>query len=534
MRQLTSTNLIVLVLLFCTAFTGLEANNSNQNFASVEDYIQEHKDFAVSEMHRTRVPASITLAQAILESSFGNSYLAIHANNHFGIKCHEWVGEKVYKDDDAKDECFRSYGSIYESFVDHSEFLGKTRYAHLHQLEINDYKGWAKGLRKAGYATNPEYASKLITVVERYNLSQYDLQSQSPMIVSTNKKEVYDQPTKSRYQTDRDRWEKNKKGKKKSKKKRNKSGISLPKLGFGKKASTERRGKVFYYNRIKTVITKKEATPKYLARKYTLSLDKFCKYNDFLEDQVIPADTKVYLQSKRNQGPFKIKTHKVKIGETLKDIAQAYGIKEDKLYKRNYLRPGQRPAPGELIYLRGKAPRPPKLVTSFYTPNDQPRTPDYGENLPTYEKPEVTAPTKPKTKVLDVVKKAETVETIEDSYIPDDLITEEDVETTPTIFDVEEEGIVPEIPKVIKTKPKAPKVTVPKVTVPKTTKSTVKKAVSKINSDKMVTSSTYVVQKGDTLYSISKKTGKPVEEIKRMNSLGSNVIKLGQKLIINQ
>ncbi len=531
MRQLTSTTFAVLMLLFCTAFTGLEANNTTKNFASVEDYIQQHKDYAVSEMHRMRVPASITLAQAILESSFGNSYLAVHANNHFGIKCHEWVGDKVYKDDDAKNECFRSYGSVYESFVDHSEFLGKTRYAPLHELELNDYKGWAKGLRKAGYATNPEYAEKLITVVERYNLSQYDLQSQSPMIVSKNTREVYEKPATSRYQTDRDRWERNKRSKKKRGKK---SGLNMSLPKFGKKTSTGRRGEVFYYNRIKTVVTTKDATPKSLARKYTMPIDKFCKYNDFVEDQVIPADTKVYLQSKRNQGPFKIKTHKVKIGETIKDIAQEYGIKEDKLYKRNYLRPGQRPAPGEMIYLRGKAPRPPKLVTSFYTPNNQPRTPDHGDELPTYERPKTPAPTKPK---VDVVKKVEEVETevdhIEESYIPDDLIKEEDVETTPTIFDVEEEGIVPEVPKVVKTKPTAPKVTTPKVTVPKTTKPAVKKTVPKINSEKIVTSSTYVVQKGDTLYSISKKTGKTVEQIKKMNSLDSNVIKLGQKLIIN-
>lgn len=138
-------------------------------------YVHKYRAIAQYEMQKSGVPASITLAQGILESGAGNGDLTRRANNHFGIKCHNWTGEKVYHDDDKKGECFRKYKHPSESFKDHSNFLSsRGRYASLFQLNKKDYKGWAKGLRKAGYATDPKYPSKLISLIERYNLDEYD------------------------------------------------------------------------------------------------------------------------------------------------------------------------------------------------------------------------------------------------------------------------------------------------------------------------------------------------------------------------
>ncbi|MBK7966465.1 MAG: glucosaminidase domain-containing protein [Bacteroidetes bacterium] len=141
-------------------------------------YIEMFKDAAIADMMKTGVPSSITLAQGMYESDYGNSPLAKGANNHFGIKCHkEWNGETYHKDDDAPNECFRKYENVTQSYDDHSDFLrSRSRYHFLFDLEVTDYKGWSHGLKKAGYATNPSYASKIIGLIEKYNLSDYDVQ----------------------------------------------------------------------------------------------------------------------------------------------------------------------------------------------------------------------------------------------------------------------------------------------------------------------------------------------------------------------
>src|SRR5690554_5416321 len=162
-------------IIFCLFISSSTIAQSAKRISRAE-YISMYKDDAIREMHRSGVPASITLAQGILESGDGNSALARKANNHFGIKCHgDWKGKTYYQDDDEKDECFRKYKSVLESFRDHSEFLKKPRYAFLFELKPTDYKGWAKGLKKAGYATNPRYPQLLIKIIEENNLHQYDL-----------------------------------------------------------------------------------------------------------------------------------------------------------------------------------------------------------------------------------------------------------------------------------------------------------------------------------------------------------------------
>lgn len=149
--------------------------------ASAQDYISRYKPIAIKEMNTYGIPASITLAQGLLESANGNSTLAREANNHFGIKCtSDWRGESFYKDDDRIDDCFRVYDSPEDSFRDHSEFLLRKRYATLFELDKDDYAGWAKGLRKAGYATNPRYAELLIDLIERYGLYEYDHGEKTP------------------------------------------------------------------------------------------------------------------------------------------------------------------------------------------------------------------------------------------------------------------------------------------------------------------------------------------------------------------
>ncbi len=150
-------------------------NTPSNTTDKVATYVHKYKTIAQYEMQKSGIPASITLAQGILESGAGQGDLTRRANNHFGIKCHGWQGEKVYHDDDKKGECFRKYTQPSESFKDHSEFLtSRSRYASLFQLDKKDYKGWAKGLRKAGYATDPKYPAKLISLIERYNLHTYD------------------------------------------------------------------------------------------------------------------------------------------------------------------------------------------------------------------------------------------------------------------------------------------------------------------------------------------------------------------------
>ena len=150
-------------------------SDSNYPSYTTTSYISKFKNIAITEMNKYGIPASITLAQALLESGIGNSDLAKYANNHFGIKCTtDWKGKGYYKDDDQKDDCFRVYSNPEESFKDHSEFLKRKRYAALFELDKNDYEGWAKGLKAAGYATNPKYPDLLINIIVRNNLQQFD------------------------------------------------------------------------------------------------------------------------------------------------------------------------------------------------------------------------------------------------------------------------------------------------------------------------------------------------------------------------
>ena len=274
-----------------------------------EEYITKYKDQAVREMLHSGVPASITLAQGILESADGNSPLARYANNHFGIKCHNtWKGETFIMDDDAKNECFRKYNSVYDSYRDHSEFLAsRDRYAELFKLKTTDYKGWAHGLKKAGYATNPKYANLLIYIIESHNLNEYDKVVKMPP-----QEAVADLPREDRIMV-ADRT------------------IDLQ-------------------NNIKYIVVKKDDSFYKIAQDMNMGLWQLYKYNDMGKGDKLEPGQILYLQPKRGKGTKD--EHIVKNGDTMWQISQKYGIKLKKLYKRNEMEEGTEPKVGQLLYLR--------------------------------------------------------------------------------------------------------------------------------------------------------------------------------------
>jgi len=259
-----------------------------------EKYIAQYAPLAIEQMKKYGVPASITLAQGILESGNGNSELAKKANNHFGIKCHStWEGERVYFDDDEKNECFRKYNNVRDSYEDHSLFLKKPRYEELFELKITDYKGWAEGLKKCGYATSPTYATQLIQLIEKYGLDKYDLETS------------------------------------------------------GQQASLN------YFiseNRIKYVKALKGESVEELIKRTQIGKKRLAKNNDSPELMVLKEGEIVYLQPKRNRAS--VENYKVKKGDTLRSISQQYGIKMKRLLKLNDLTLESILKEGQVLILR--------------------------------------------------------------------------------------------------------------------------------------------------------------------------------------
>ncbi len=290
-------NKYFIILWLCFSVLGTYAQPS-EPFISRKDYIEMWKDEAVSQMVKYGVPASITLAQGMLESGNGNSALAKYANNHFGIKCHGWDGPGVYKDDDKKDECFRKYTDAFQSFEDHSKFLAhRGRYSSLFTLEITDYEGWAKGLRKAGYATNPKYAHMLIDLIESNGLYQYDRME----VVS-----VANEPIKEIEYADKK--------------------LMLPKVEATKHT-------VLSHYKTDYILAVKGDTYYKISKEFEMALWQLYSYNDCDDNTKILAGERIYLQPKRNK--VASKTHLVKEGETLRSIAQLEGVKLKKLLKKN-------------------------------------------------------------------------------------------------------------------------------------------------------------------------------------------------------
>ena len=279
--------LILLLLLILPPFSTSLAQTP-------EAYIQKYSSIAQDQIRKYGVPASITLAQGILESGSGKSKLAAEANNHFGIKCHDtWNGATMHLDDDAPNECFRKYKSVDQSFEDHSVFLKKPRYEELFVLEITDYKGWAQGLKKCGYATSSTYAKNLIDLIEKYELTQFDTEqkpNEHSAIVNISN------------------------------------------------------------NRIKYVSAKKKESLADLSKRSGISEHLLAKYNDLEDGDSFKEKEIVYLQPKRFKGS--VKEHKVKRGENIRDISQQYGIRIRSIERKNKLEHGAELKTGTVLKLR--------------------------------------------------------------------------------------------------------------------------------------------------------------------------------------
>jgi LysM repeat protein len=306
----------VVVLIFTLLNVQCFAQESIQEMIEKEqaqkEYIKKFKDDAVKEMYLHHIPASIVLAQAILESNSGRSELATNANNHFGIKCKkEWGGDSYLKDDDEQGECFRKYNNVLESYSDHSIFLlSRVRYAFLFQISLSDYRAWCFGLKEAGYATDPNYAYSLINIIEKHELYQFDkhelLAKADPVIMQEEKN---------------------------------------PELTMKE---------IYNFNQTKFIITKPNDSYFKIASEYGIEIEKLMAYNEIKRGEKIVIGQKLFLEPKREKAkePF----HVVQKGETLSIVAQIHGVKLGALCKNNHLSPGDPLKTGDILYLRGKKP----------------------------------------------------------------------------------------------------------------------------------------------------------------------------------
>lgn len=292
-------NKIGLVLFLFSAFAG-----SAQTVT--EQYIENWYAAAQAEMLEYGIPASITLAQGILESGSGQSKLAKEANNHFGIKCHlDWEGDKVYHDDDEDNECFRKYDKAEDSFRDHSLFLKERgRYSALFDLKASDYKGWAKGLKKAGYATNPKYADLLINLIERYDLHKYDVRA----IIRTNPPQALPDPNELLVQESA--------------------------------------------NNVDFIVARDGDTFESLAVFFDKKTEDLLEYNELRYDAQLKAGQIVYLQPKKRRATREDRYYTFAVGDDMYQISQRFAIRLEKLYQRNEIPVGEQPKPGTRLELR--------------------------------------------------------------------------------------------------------------------------------------------------------------------------------------
>ena len=299
------------------------------------DYIDEYKDIAMTEMVKYKIPASITLAQGILESGNGKSRLAKQGNNHFGIKCHsDWKGKTMRQDDDAPNECFRVYKNAEESYRDHSKFLKEsTRYASLFDLKITDYKGWAKGLKKAGYATLPTYAAVLINLIETYDLQQYD-----QMVV----KGKFKPKKKQKEKAPEPKVEEPKPEKvKPAKVKKTKPHVIVDAVPVLADCAVVGMTNDHHYIRenfgVKFVFTKEGDDLANLAKELKIAKYQLVKYNNLGDKKTFAEGEVLYIGPKRRRAVQGYNYHKIQSGETLNQVSRLYAVKLERLFKMNDL-----------------------------------------------------------------------------------------------------------------------------------------------------------------------------------------------------
>lgn len=289
-----------------------------------QKYIDQWSRVAQQQMLEHGIPASITLAQGILESGNGNSMLSKQANNHFGIKCHGWDGPGVYKDDDQKNECFRKYRSAEESYEDHSAFLKKSRYASLYELEVTDYKSWAKGLKKAGYATDPKYAQRLIKIIEENDLHVFDKVSSKELLAT--------RPAAEPRFNERGRANTN-----------TSEVIDL----------TESRSVLHHPNGIRFIKARDGENVEAVARSLDMAPWQIKRYNDLSSSYTFKGGETIFLQPKRNKA--KADYHLALEGETIRLISQRHGVKMSRLEQYNSLSADTPLNKGQKVLLRPPA-----------------------------------------------------------------------------------------------------------------------------------------------------------------------------------
>ena len=294
----TMKKLKLFLILIISCLT-LQAQTRNKQY---ENYIKKYRELAVEEMKKYHIPASITLAQGLLESGAGQSTLARKSNNHFGIKCgSDWRGKTVSHDDDARGECFRAYKHPKESYEDHSKFLaGRPRYASLFKLKITDYKGWARGLKKAGYATNPRYADQLIGIIELYELHKYDEKNYLKWI----------KKNPNPHQT-------------------------------------------YIANDLLYIVVRAGDSWKSISKEFDISQKKLRKYNDLYKGYALQVGDILYLEKKNKKADKEHIVHVLRAGESMYSVSQKYGIRLKNLYKMNEM-DADDPAPevGTILRLR--------------------------------------------------------------------------------------------------------------------------------------------------------------------------------------
>lgn len=300
---------MLLVVIGFTIFS-VQSVQAQKRVKLYEDYISQYKDIAIKHMKKYNIPASITLAQGLLESGAGTSSLTLRSNNHFGIKCHsDWKGESVIAADDRPDDCFRKYKKAEDSYDDHSRFLvEKSRYSSLFTLNITDYKGWARGLQKAGYATDKAYANKLIKLIEDYELYYFD-----------------------------------RKGSKKKVKEVEEIVIETPVLS---------RHTPYKTNGLIYVVARKNDSYQAIADEFNFATSDLCRYNEVPMDFPLEEGDLVYFEKKNKKAEKPYTEHEVQIGESMHSISQLYGIRLENLYKMNHKNYDYVPTEGDILKLR--------------------------------------------------------------------------------------------------------------------------------------------------------------------------------------
>ncbi|MEG1616378.1 MAG: glucosaminidase domain-containing protein [Bacteroidales bacterium] len=297
--------ILTLFVLFTLGINYVSAQYKSPDYLK---YIEQYKELAIQHHKKYNIPASITLAQGLLESGAGKGRLAREGNNHFGIKCHKWDGRKIYHDDDARNECFRKYSHARDSYDDHALFLvGSDRYARLFKLNSTDYKGWAKGLQTCGYATDRAYANKLIKLIDDYELYKYD----NPKFVRP---------------------------------------VSKPKGGF---PSWYRTHQVYKSNELLYVVANANDTYELIGTEFDFRAKTLRSYNEVPKEYPLSQGDVVYLEKKNKKMPRKgTRYHTVTVGESMHDIAQQHGLRLKNLYKINGKSLDYIPQEDEILRLR--------------------------------------------------------------------------------------------------------------------------------------------------------------------------------------